>query len=261
MADTPFRDLFSKQASTYASIRPDYPPSLFDFLASHVVNRQLAWDAATGNGQAAVPLAAYFERVIATDASKAQLAEARQHPRVEYRVGTAEESGLPSACADLITVAQALHWFDRPRFYDEVRRVARPEAVIAVWSYGDPSLDDKSLDPLLQEFNFGKMGAYWPPGRGSVGKGYLEFEFPFDEIATPALEIERLWTLTELATYLRSWSARARYVSMHNEDPVAEFETQLGKVWGDPAAKQRISWPLVTRAARVGRFAPADSRL
>jgi ubiquinone/menaquinone biosynthesis C-methylase UbiE len=247
----PFQDLFSTQAAAYADIRPDYPAALFEFLCSTVPHRTVAWDCATGNGQAAVALAAYFDRVIATDASAEQLTHARPNPRVEYRVATAENSGLPAASIALTTVAQALHWFDLEKFYAEVKRVLVPDGVIAVWSYGDPNIiDAPSLDASLQEFNFGTMGSYWPSGRGKVGAGYLQMAFPFAELPTPSLVIERDWTLGELAQYLRTWSARARYLAQHGTDPVAPFEERLAVSWGGAAVRHRLRWPLTIRAGR-----------
>lgn len=174
-----FQDLFSAQAATYAAIRPDYPPALFAFLESVVERRRVAWDCATGNGQAALALTEVFDRVIATNASAEQIAHARAHQRIEYRVATAEASGLANASADLVTVAQALHWFDRDRFYAEAKRVLVPRGVLAVWSYGDPTIpDDDALDAALQHFNLVTLGAYWPAGRGLVGRATRQLVFP-----------------------------------------------------------------------------------
>src|ERR1043166_9820982 len=130
-----FKDHFSAQASDYAKFRPGYPSELFEYLGSVAPSRTLAWDCATGNGQAAVELAEVFDRVIATDASEKQIANAQPDARVEYRVAPAENSGLESGTVDLIMVAQALHWFDLPRFYDEARRVLKPNGALAASAY------------------------------------------------------------------------------------------------------------------------------
>lgn len=247
-----FQDLFSAQAATYADIRPDYPAALFAFVCSTVVQRSVAWDCATGNGQAAVPLAGYFDRVVATDASQAQLSHARAHARVEYRLARAEASGLPDASVDLVTVAQALHWFDRDRFYAEARRVLTQRGVLAVWSYDDPIVgDDPLLDAALQHFNKVTLGPYWPEGRGLVGKGYRAIPFPFDEIASPPFVIERSWTLDELAQYLRSWSSRARYVERHGTDPVVPFIEALTQDWSEPSVRHEVRWPVTMRIGRA----------
>ena len=192
-----------------------------------------------------------FDRVIATDSSAQQLAHARPHARVHYRVATAEASGLPDGSADLVTVAQALHWFDRDRFYAEARRVLAPRAVLAVWSYGDPIVEDgAAIDAALQHFNLQVLGRYWPSGRGLVGEGYRRIPFPFAELPAPSFVLERTWTLGELARYLRSWSARQQYVAMHGTDPVTPFERSLVSLWGSPETTRVLRWPLTLRVGR-----------
>nr|MDQ6926647.1 class I SAM-dependent methyltransferase [Candidatus Eremiobacteraeota bacterium] len=173
-----FRDEFSTVAAQYAAHRPLYPPALFDYLANLPARRALAWDCATGNGQAARALAPRFTHVVATDASAAQLAHATPAPNIEYRVARAEESGLAPGSVDLITVAQALHWFDLDAFYAEVRRVLVPGGAVAVWTYGDPVLDDASLDARFQQFAGDVLGPYWPPERREVDAAYRGIAFP-----------------------------------------------------------------------------------
>jgi SAM-dependent methyltransferase len=243
-------DYFSAQAATYAAFRPTYPRELFTFVAECAPRRDLVWDCATGSGQAALALADDFARVIATDSSAKQLAHAPPHERIEYRVAPAEDRGLPDACADAITVAQALHWFDLDRFYAEVRRVLAPQGVLVIWSYNDAVLDDSSLDAELQRYNAMTVGPYWPPERQIVRDGYRTVPFPFDRIEAPPFTLTREWTLAELAGYLRSWSATARYVSEHGTDPVVEFELSATARWGDPTRSRRVSWPLVVLAGR-----------
>jgi SAM-dependent methyltransferase len=244
-------DYFSTQAATYAAFRPTYPRSLFAFVASVAPRRTLVWDCATGNGQAAVALAEDFERVIATDVSEKQLAHATPHPNVEYRIASAEESGLSAHSADAITVAQALHWFQVDRFYAEVRRVLAPRGVIVVWSYNDAEIaGDSVLDAMLQEFNTETVGPYWPAERQLVRDGYRTVPFPFDPVATPAVTLERSWTLAELAGYVRSWSATTRYAAERGVDPVIALEALLATRWGDPAARRVVHWPLVILAGR-----------
>jgi ubiquinone/menaquinone biosynthesis C-methylase UbiE len=244
-----FKDLFSRQASTYAASRPDYPAALIEFVALSSPRRRVAWDCATGNGQAATALAAYFERVVGSDASWQQVSHARAAEGVSYVVATAEASGLASGSVDLVTVAQALHWFDRDRFYAEARRVLAPEGAIAVWSYDDPRVaDDPALDAALMHFNKGVLGSYWPPDRGLVGTGYLALPFPFDERPSPAFTMVRDWTRDELAAYTRTWSSRMRYLERHKVDPVDAFEKgELSRLWPDPRETHRIEWPVVVR--------------
>ncbi len=242
---------FAGQAASYAAFRPDYPPALFEFIATLAPQRRLAWDCGTGSGQAAVGLAGYFDRVIATDASAAQLAHARPHERVEYRLALAEESGLPDRSVDLAAVAQALHWFDLDRFYPEVRRVLTPGGALAVWSYGDPVLDDPEVDAALQRFNKETLAPYWHPGRQHVRDGYRGLPFPFAEVPALTLTLERSWTLAELSGYVRTWSAVGRSVAALGPDPVAPLEAELARRRGDPAVRHVVRWPLSVRAGTV----------
>lgn len=245
-----FQDHFAAVANAYADFRPTYPATLFDWLAHQVPGRTRAWDCACGSGQASVDLAERFERVWATDASAAQLRDARQHPRVEYRVAPAEACGLPDASVELITVAQALHWFDRPRFYAEARRVLMPGGVLAVWTYGVQRLDDPAVDALVQHFYRDIVGPYWPPERTWVESGYQGLEFPFAEELAPAFIMTADWPLARLLGYFASWSATGRYRQTTGEDPVAALAERLEPIWGDPARPRCVTWPL---AIRVGR--------
>jgi SAM-dependent methyltransferase len=253
-----FADHFGGRAAGYRAHRPDYPPALFAFLAGVVPRRAAAWDCGTGSGQAALGLAAHFARVVATDASAAQLAEAVPHARIEYRVAPAEASGLAPASVDLATVAQALHWFDLDAFYAEVRRVVAPEGALAVWSYGAATLDAPAADAVLQRFGTETMAAYWPAARRMVDDGYRSLAFPFRERPTPAFELERRWTLGELTGYLRTWSATARYLAAHGRDPVDDVERELAPVWGAPATRHLVRWPVSLRVGYVA--AQADDR-
>jgi len=248
-----FPDHFSGVASAYAGFRPRYPDALFDWLADLAPRRELAWDCATGSGQAAVALASRFERVIATDASEEQIAAATRNPRVEYRVASAEASRLDGGSADLVTVAQALHWFDRPAFYGEAERVLRPGGVLAAWTYGHPHLDDPGADAVFQDFYSKTVGAYWPPERALVDAGYSTVEFPFAEVEPPAFEMETQWPLAALLGYVGTWSATTRFRAARGFDPVPRLAEDLASSWGSREKPRRIRWPLAVRAGRRGR--------
>lgn len=247
---TPFSDHFASVARHYADSRPTYPPVLFDWLASQCGEHGLAWDCGAGSGQASLELARHFSRVIATDASAAQIAQAAPHPRIEYRVAPAEESGLEECSADLVIVAQALHWFDLDRFYAEVRRVLKPGGVIAVWSYGVQEVENDAVNAIVQHFYAQEVGPYWPPERHHVETGYRELPFPFTPIAVPPFAMQLQWTLGHLLDYFRSWSATAAYVKAKGSDPVAALEPRLKACWGDPAQQRTVTWPLALLAGR-----------
>ncbi|PIV34870.1 MAG: SAM-dependent methyltransferase [Lysobacterales bacterium CG02_land_8_20_14_3_00_62_12] len=245
-----FKDHFSQVSEHYAEHRPRYPSALFDWLAAQCAEHELAWDCATGNGQAATELGRVFQRVIATDASAAQIAQAVAHPRVFYQVTSAATSDIDTGSVDLISVAQALHWFDLPRFYAEARRVLKPEGRIAIWSYGLHSLSHRALDACIDRFYRDRLGAYWPAERRHVETGYRDLAFPFTAIHAPTFVMQMRWTLDQLLGYLRSWSASGRYQAATGIDPVSELEPELRALWGDAAAPRSITWPLLLRFGR-----------
>lgn len=184
-------DHFTPLAAQYKSFRPAYPDELFDWLASIAPQRKLAWDCGAGNGQATIPLASRFELVLGTDISAAQLASAQSLANVEYRVMPAETSGLPDHSADIVTVAQALHWFDLPKFYAEVRRVLKPQGIIAAWGYNRLQIDHAGLQQVLDRFYDETIGAYWPPERVHVENNYQDLAFPFTRISLRHLPCTR----------------------------------------------------------------------
>ncbi len=245
-----FRDYFAQRAARYAAARPDYPAALFDAVAAASPGRALAWDCGTGSGQSAVPLAARFARVVATDASRAQLAHARRAGGVHYVAARAEACPLAGGSADAVTVAQALHWFDLPAFYAEARRVLRPGGLVAAWSYGDARLDHAGADALLRDFDRDVVGADWPPERAHVRDGYASLAFPFAPAALGAPPaIERRWTADELLAYVGSWSATARHAERTGRDPVDDLAPPLRAALGGGAA--RVRWPLAVLAGRA----------
>jgi SAM-dependent methyltransferase len=246
-----FSNHFGKVAGQYADFRPRYPEALYAWLADQCQAHALAWDCGCGNGQASVALAEYVDRVHATDASAEQIAHARPHPRVDYAVAPAQDSGLSPASVDLITVAQALHWFDRPAFYAEVRRVARPGAVIAAWTYGVHHIEGSQINATVRHFYEQVVGPFWPQERRLVETAYRQLDFPFARLETPEFDMQVEWTLAQLLGYLRSWSATARFIAAHGKDPVDALTRQLAPMWGDPERRRQISWPLGILAGRV----------
>jgi SAM-dependent methyltransferase len=258
-ADDPrFADHFSVVSEVYARFRPRYPEALFYWLAEVAPGRRLAWDCATGNGQAAIGLAGHFARVVATDASAAQIEVATPSPRIEYRIAPAEASGLPEQSCDLVAVAQALHWFDRPAFFAEARRVLVPGGVLAIWGYLRLRTGEVALDRELDRFHEEVVGPYWPPGRELIENGYRDVDFPFEALVAPPFAIAASLSLDALAGYFDSWSATDRYRRAVGSDPVPEFVAGLASAWG---AERPVRWPIALRAGRVPATAiPEHSR-
>ncbi len=246
-----FKDHFSTQASCYAKARPTYPPALFAELARLAPGRALAWDAGSGTGQAAVALGEHFERVVATEPSAAQLAEAVPHQRVHYHQAAEKAPMLADASVDLLTVAQAAHWFDRPAYYAEVRRVARPGAIVALWTYTHGAITPE-LDVAVYRFYDDVVGPYWPPEASHCINGYRDFDFPYAELPFPTVTMELEWDLDGLVDYLATWSAVVRYRKEKGCDPMPELRAGLLLLWGEPTLRRRVVWPLAGRIGRVG---------
>ncbi len=247
-----FADHFSAQATDYARFRPTYPDALLDRVAALAERRGAVWDCATGNGQAAVGLAERFDRVLATDGSAAQLASATPHPRVTYTVGTAEDSGLGDACVDAVTVAQAAHWFDLPRFVAECRRVARPGSPVVLWGYtlahvGEaPGATD--VDRVLDAF-YARIEPFWPPGRERLDGGYERFAWDLVDLPLPPAAMTADWSADQVLGYLSTWSSVAACRRATGEDPLAEVAPPLREAWGP--GTRTLRWPLTLRAGRV----------
>lgn len=246
-----FTDPFATLAANYAAFRPSYPAALYAWLAGIAPSREVAWDCGCGNGQAALGLAGYFARVIATDASTAQIDAAPAHPKVHFRVAPAERSGLADASADLITVAQALQWFDLDRFYAETRRVLKPGGVLAAWTYNSSTIEGEEINTILQTFNRDIIGPYSPPERRHVDSGYRELAFPFEEIEAPVFNMETSRTLAELAGYSRSALTTKRFIAARGFDPVTNLERQLSPLWGGAARRRTMTATLSLRVGRV----------
>lgn len=244
-----FKDHFSGAADRYAAYRPDYPASLFAWLANLCAERNAAWDCATGSGQAALGLAPHFRQVIATDASAEQIGHAQRHPAIDYRVAPAEASGLPGHSVDLVTVAQAAHWFDLPRFYAEVTRVLKPTGVLALWGYGRMVLPG-DMDTPFRRFHDETVGPYWPPERALIADAYRSLDFPFADIEAPAFHIEVAWELPRLIAYLSTWSAVQRYRDALGHDPLPALMAELAPTWGDADTAKKLQWPLFLRVGR-----------
>ncbi|HEY9145790.1 MAG TPA: class I SAM-dependent methyltransferase [Thiobacillus sp.] len=241
-----FKDHFSSASDRYAAYRPDYPAPLFAWLAGRCAEHDIAWDCATGSGQAALGLAPHFRQVVATDAAAEQIRHAAFHPAIDFRVAPAEASGLADRSIDLVTVAQAAHWFDLPRFYAEVTRVLKPAGVLALWGYGRMVLPGE-MDAPFQRFYAETVGPNWPPERALIDDAYRSLEFPFTEIQAPAFHIEVAWNLPRLIAYLSTWSAVKRYQAAKGQDPLPALMAKLDPLWGDADTAKTLQWPLFLR--------------
>jgi ubiquinone/menaquinone biosynthesis C-methylase UbiE len=244
-----FEDHFSKQSQLYAQYRPKYPDEVYTYLASLSPERSLAWDCGTGNGQAAVGLAAYFERVYATDASAEQISRAQAHEKVEYYVEPAEHISLGDCSADLVTVAVAVHWFNLDEFYREVRRVLKPDGVIAVWTYSFTEISP-DVDRMVRRYYYETLQGFWPERIHYLEEQYETLPFPFEEIPPSSFAIERNLNLVQYAGFLDSWSATQRYKEQKGHHPLQVIWDELSAAWGNENEPRLVRWPLYFRIGR-----------
>ncbi len=238
---TTFKDHFSGHADDYRRYRPTYPDDLFDFLAGQAAGHDLAWDCGTGNGQAASALRTRFERIVASDGSPQQVLQSAPNQAITMVAARAEAAPLAADTVDLITVAQALHWFDHDTFFTEARRVARRGTPLAAWCYGRMT-GDPAVDAVINGFWEDAIGPFWPPERRYIEEGYRTIPFPFPRRPTPDFTMSVRWTLPALLGYLRSWSAVRRYQAHHGSDPVVPIETRLASAFG--SAARIVRWPI-----------------
>ena len=251
MSSGTHKDYFSFASGNYSKFRPVYPPELFEWIYSHCPGFEVALDCGTGNGQVAALLATKFKTVYATDISENQLAEAVKMPNIIYRLEPAENPSCAGSSVDLVTVAQALHWFNLPDFYNSVKRILKPGGILAVTGYVFPGIDPET-DIILRSFYDGTLGDYWPPERKLIDDHYRTIPFPFDEIASPDFTMAFDWTLSRFVAYLRTWSAVNNFIKTIGHDPVIDLEKQLAASWNSDE-KRKVNFPLILRVGRNDR--------
>mmetsp|Transcript_6983 Transcript_6983/g.14473 ORF Transcript_6983/g.14473 Transcript_6983/m.14473 type:complete len:272 (-) Transcript_6983:1128-1943(-) len=263
-----FVDNFSRNASKYARFRPRYPTELYDYL-ERVVNRDRAsivvWDAATGNGQVAVDLAQRFSQVYATDASPQQIAHAFPHPQVIYSVCVSEATPFPPDHFDLVTVANAVHWFDIPKFFVEVQRVTRPGGVIAVWAYARLETSSETVDGVIQWCFDDLLQSYVPEQWKIIWDGY-RFDFPFlpvsndvpaesNDEAEPNFFVTGDLTLEDVVGFLMTTSPFCRFMEKNDKSSVEGLldtvKTRLEEAWPPNTTILTMQMPLIFRMGRV----------
>jgi SAM-dependent methyltransferase len=244
-------NLFNDKSDGYKKYRPVYPKELFDYLADIAPANDMAWDCGCGTGQASVALSQHFKQVIGTDISNGQIENAEEKPNIDYRVTSADASGLKSKSADLITCAQSLHWFDLERFYKEVKRVLKPGGIIAIWTYNLLRVN-KEIDDLIDKFYFDIIYNYWPEERKHVETGYTELEFPFTKLHAPQFSMEAQWNIEQLIGYINTWTGVKNYIELEAFSPLEFIESELKIIWKkNKPKKKKIIWPLKLYVGKV----------
>lgn len=243
------KDYFSQHASIYVAFRPSYPASLYQFVLEKLSVTEKAWDCATGNGQVALELSKYFDVVEATDISQQQLDHAHLAENIRYRLSLAEQTPFPDNSFDLITVGQALHWFDTPRFFAEAKRVGKPGACLAIWGYSFLTVNTEIDTRFLYYYN-NIVGPYWDSARKHIEEEYSTLHFPFEKIETEHFSLEVEWSFEQFIGYLRSWSATQKFIKEKNTDPLIDFSATLQEVWS-PSQKMKVTFPIFLKVCAL----------
>jgi SAM-dependent methyltransferase len=242
--------LFDDKADLYASARPMYPKELFEFIASLVQPHSSAWDCATGNGQAAIGLAKYFSRVEATDISQEQIDNAFQGQNIQYSVQPSESTRFVDDQFDLVNVAQALHWFDYEKYWNEVARVLKPAGVFVAFSYVWPNIN-RDIDQIVEDYIKKVIEPYWAPNNRLVWDSYRSLELPFKTIPCPNIDLENHWDLVQFLNYIHTWSATRRCMSDIGNGFFEEARGALQSAWGESEEKRLVRQPLTIIAGRA----------
>lgn len=242
------KDNFSNQAPQYSQFRPHYPQELIDHVLSFVQNRDTALDVATGNGQVAIALSKHFHTVYATDISEKQLLQAPKVLNVIYKNQSAEATDFGNHQFDLITVAQAIHWFDFNKFYTEVNRILKPDGIIAIIGYGLLRTNPHS-DKILLDFYHTIVGPFWDAERKYIDHHYRTIPFPFEELETESFSNEFTWSFSQLIGYLETWSAVEHYKAHHNQNPIDLIKEALQASW--ESNDHKVTFPMLLRVGKI----------
>ena len=244
------KDYFSIQSLQYSKYRPTYPKKLYRYLLSECRDRKLAWDVGTGNGQAAKKLSIYFDKVCATDISNSQILNSFPEQNINFVVANEQVPSLKKSSVDLITVAQALHWFDTKIFYSEAKRLLKRYGLIACWCYSGFSIDER-LNREINWFYSVFLKGFWPPEIRLVETGYRTLSFPFRELRVPKFEIKLVWNFKNMLCYMSTWSAVVNFKKRQGYDPISKNLERLKLAWGDLEGKKEVKWSISLRAGHL----------
>ena len=241
------KDLFSDNSALYQQARPSYSAEIIEQILNYVPEKGLAWDCGAGSGQFTSWLAPDFQQVLATDLSAAQLAQAPQVSNVRYLQAAAEESGLPDCSADLVTVAQAIHWFDFDTFYAEVKRVLKPQGCLAVIGYGLIEAEDPQLQQLIQHLYKNTLNGYWDAERRYIDECYQSIPFPFEELSVSDVQLNYCWSGRQLLDYFQTWSGLKHYIHLTGGNPLADLSAFFQRM---PEQQYQVQFPVLLQIGR-----------
>jgi SAM-dependent methyltransferase len=239
---------FGRTAEDFATHRVGFPESLFDRLAAHGVRIQGAsvLDLGTGTGTLARGFARRGARVTGLDPAAPLLEQARTLDgqagvSVEYRVGRAEETGLPEASFDIVAAGQCWHWFDRPRAAAEALRLLRPGGRL-IHAHLDwlplPGTVPHATEALILEHN-----PAWSAGNGTGlhGENLADLSIAgFQDIETFSFDLAIAYTHDGWRGRIR---ASAGIGASLPEDKVARFDAAHAALLADRFPAEPLQVP------------------
>lgn len=240
---------FNDKAELYARARPVYPQEVYRYLSSLCPLKNLVWDSACGNGQAAISLVEEFDNVFASDVSSEQIKRAKVHPRINYETSSSEAVNLENESCDLVCVAQALHWFDYDSFWPEVQRVLKPDGIFSAFGYTWPSVS-KNIDAVIENSILKSIESFWAPQNKLLWNHYRDLEIPFERIDSPRFTMSANWNLDEYFNFLHTFSATRRCMEAVGDKFFQEAYRQVSDLWGDPQQKKLVGLDFVFYAGR-----------
>ena len=244
------KNYFEEKGDEYSQYRPTYPDRLGTLLAQLCQNNEHALEIGCGSGQLSGVLAKNFDVVIATDPSIEQISNAQPYDRVHYQEGSAEKIEMPNNSVDLIVAAQSAHWFDLPNFYEQVKKIGKDQAILALISYGVFSMAGE-VGKRFSDFYWQEIHQFWPPERKHIEQGYQSFDFPFAELSLPKLSIERHWTIPQMLGYIETWSAVRIARKSDNSSLLEILKRDISSMNSDSDETYRIEWPIVGRVGKL----------
>ncbi|MEL0637130.1 methyltransferase domain-containing protein [Marinomonas sp. TI.3.20] len=244
------RSFDGRSSGIYSRARPTYPAELYYWLSHQVKSSGVVWDAACGTGQASIDLAAYFDKVEASDISESQIAEATPHRKVHYQVFPSEKTNYPDHYFDAVCIGHALHWFDLDLFWQEVKRVLKPGGLLVCWGYNWLTVGEQE-DLVISEHVLSHLSSYWPVQSRLLWNQYRDIQFPFEPIDVPKFDLYCNWSVSQTMDFIRSWTAAQLLIQDEGDDFLVQANTVLRSVWSDPLHKKQIHLPFFVRAGRM----------
>lgn len=161
----------------------------------------------------------------------------------------AEKTNFKILSFDLITVVQAVNWFCLFAFFEEVKRVSKPETIVAFSGYNMVKISQE-VENVINHFYHNIIGQYWSAERKLVDESYQSLFFPFNEIFVPSFKIKPDCSLNKILVYILSWSAVAKYSKINGRRRLHLIEKVLIAAFGNIPLKP-VSFNIFVRLGKI----------